>query len=277
MKKLLATDLDGTLLKDDKTVSNETIEIIKKMIAEGHYFVISTGRPFHRIEPIIQMLGIKSDKNFCICFNGGLITTTDNSKVIYEEKLKKEEVVELINLAEILNISIMVYLKEVILIDELPDAVDYLKNLSCVKIVENGKKELLKQTDVYKIIYIGSKEVVEDAKNKIPQVLFTKYNFTRSSDNYLEITSKNVTKGNAILKLAAYLCVDYKNTIAVGDEENDLSMLEKVFLSCCVSNANPKLKGLVDYVTLSNELDGVRHVIEKFVLNEGGYDEENHC
>lgn len=267
-KYILATDLDGTLLKDDKTVSLDTKNIIHQMIKESHYFVIATGRPFHRIRPIIEDLDIKSDKNFCICFNGALITSTDESIVLYESKLKESEVIELIDLSEQLNISIMVYLKDIILVDNIPSCIDYLNNLNCLKIVDGGKDILRKEKDVYKIIFIGSKDDLIDAKNKIPVHYFDKYNFTTSSDNYLEITSKHINKGNALINLANLLNIDLNNTIAVGDEENDLSMIKKAHLGCCVANANPFVKEQAKYITLSNEEDGVKEIIKKFVLEK---------
>ena len=99
MKKLLATDLDGTLLKDDKTISNYTINKVHEMINEGHYFVVATGRPFFRITNILNQLDIVSDNVYCICNNGGLIISTDGSKVLYEENMPHEHVEELIDLA----------------------------------------------------------------------------------------------------------------------------------------------------------------------------------
>ena len=92
MKKLLATDLDGTLLKDDKTISENTINKVHEMINEGHYFVVTTGRPFFRITKILEQLDIINDTNICICNNGGLIITTDGSKVLYEEIMEDRAV-----------------------------------------------------------------------------------------------------------------------------------------------------------------------------------------
>ena len=109
MKKLLATDLDGTLLKDDKTVSINTINTIHEMINEGHHFVVATGRPFFRITKILKQLDIISDKIYCICNNGGLIISTDGTKTLYEEKMPHEHVVELIDLAIEHNLNLLLY------------------------------------------------------------------------------------------------------------------------------------------------------------------------
>lgn len=267
-KILLATDIDGTLLRSDKTISDYTKERIHQMLNLGHYFVIATGRPFHRIEQIIDDLAIKSNQNFCICFNGGLIMTTDGSKVIYECLLNDDDVVRLVDLSSALKISVMVYLKDVILVDQIPDAVSSLNKLNCVKIVDGGKAFLRNQTNVYKVIYIGSEAEIDLVKTKIPKEVYHQFNVTRSSANYLEITAKSISKGNGMIKLAEYLKVDTKNTIAVGDEENDISMIKAANLGCVVSNGNQELIKIADFVTKSNDEDGVGLLIDQFVLQK---------
>ena len=144
MIKLLVTDLDGTLLKDDKTISQHTINMIHKMIDKGHYFVISTGRPFFRITKILESLDIINDKNICICNNGGLIITTDGSKTLYEEKMEEGSIIELVDLAIKFNLNMLVYQKDYIVTDYLDDRIDLLKGQSCVKIIEGGKEALKK-------------------------------------------------------------------------------------------------------------------------------------
>ncbi len=266
--KLLATDLDGTLLKSDKTVSEYSLSKIHQMINQGHFFVISTGRPFHRVEAIINQLKIKSNKNYCICFNGGLICTTDGSKIIYECLLKTEDVVRLVDLAEQLNISTMVYLKDVILVDHIPEVMSGLKTLSCIKIVKEGKSFLRKQVNVYKILYIGTPDEIKKVKSLIPSAYYEMYNLFNSSDTCLEITPKSVDKGKGIIKLAEYLDIDINNTIAVGDQGNDLPMIKTAKLGCAVSNGNKELISCADYITKSNDEDGVAYVINQFILKE---------
>lgn len=267
-KMLLATDIDGTLLKTDKTISTDSKKVIHQMIDLGHYFVIATGRPFHRIVQIIDELDLKSNNNYCICFNGGLITSTDGSKTIYECLLTDEEVVKLVDLASKLKIAIMVYLKDIILVNQIPEVVSSLKKLQCVKIVDGGYPFLSEQKNVYKIIYVGSSEEIDRVKSEIPTSYYQQFNITRSSLNFLEIMSKSVSKGNGLQKLATYLNVDMENTIAVGDEENDLSMILAAKVGCAVSNANQYLQKEADFITKSNDEDGVRNVIEQFILCE---------
>lgn len=266
MIKLLVTDLDGTLLKDDKTISQHTINMIHKMIDKGHYFVISTGRPFFRITKILESLDIINDKNICICNNGGLIITTDGSKTLYEEKMEEGSIIELVDLAIKFNLNMLVYQKDYIVTDYLDDRIDLLKGQSCVKIIEGGKEALKSLSDVYKVVFNASDEELFAARDKIPTELLSRYNFVYTGKNFLEVNKKTIDKGIGLKRLIEILNIDINNTYAVGDEENDLSLVKAAGIGCAVSNANPKLKEVASYITLSNEEDGVAHIIEKLIL-----------
>ena len=268
MKKLLATDLDGTLLKNDKTISINTINAIHNMINNGHYFVISTGRPFFRITKILETLDIINGKNICICNNGGLIITTDGSKVLYEEKMDDDSIVELVDLCMEHNLNILVYQKDYIVTDYLDERIELLKGQSCVKIIDGGKPALKELNDVYKVVFNGSDEELFAARDKIPAALLEKYNFVYTGKNFLEVNKKTIDKGKGLKRLADILEIDLNNTYAVGDEENDLELIKAAGVGCAVSNANQKVKEVASYITLSNEDDGVAHIINELILKE---------
>lgn len=266
MKKLLATDLDGTLLKDDKTVSINTINTIHEMINEGHHFVVATGRPFFRITKILKQLDIISDKIYCICNNGGLIISTDGTKTLYEEKMPHEHVVELIDLAIEHNLNLLLYKKDHIVTDHLDENVTVFGNEPLLKIIDGGKEALKEYQDVYKIVFNGTYEKLCDAKSKFPSEILEKFNFVFSGYDFLDVNNKTVDKGFAVNHLAEILNIDLNNVYAVGDEENDLGMVKAVKNGCCVANAKPSLKEVSKFITLSNEEDGVANLINKLIL-----------
>ena len=266
MKKLLATDLDGTLLKNDKTISINTINTIHEMINGGHYFVITTGRPFFRITKVLEELDIINDKNICICNNGGLIITTDGSKILHKERLDDNSIPELVDLAIKHKVNILVYQEDYIITDYLDERVSMLKDQPCVKIIDGNKEDLKKLTEVYKIVFNGDNDVLIKLRNSLPNEYLDKYNFVMSGDNFLEINKKTVDKGSGLLKLISILNIDIKDTYAIGDEENDLSMIKTAGVGCAVSNANIKVKNAAAYITLSNEEDGVANLIKKKIL-----------
>lgn len=266
MIKLLATDLDGTLLKNDKSVSEYTINKVHEMINEGNYFVIATGRPFFRITKILKTLDIISDKVYCICNNGGVIISTDGSKILYEESMPHDNVVELIELAIKYDVNMLIYQRDYIITDHLDEHVTILNGEPRLKIIEGGKESLKKYQNICKVVYNGTYEKLLEFKSKVPTEILNKYNFVFSGADFLEVNNKTIDKGNAVLKLAEMLNIDKEDVFAVGDEENDLAMISAVNNGCCVSNANKSLKDVAKFITLSNEEDGVANLIDKLIL-----------
>ena len=268
MKKILATDLDGTLLRNDKTVSEYTVSKVHEMINEGHYFVVATGRPFFRITKILKQLDIISDKIYCICNNGGLIISTDGTKVLYEENMPHEHAVELIDLAIKHNVNMLVYQKDYINTDHLDECVTILKGEPRLRLIDGTKEDLKKIPNVCKVVYNGTNEQLKEFKSKVPQEILDKYNFVFSGLDFLEVNNKTIDKGVAIKRLSEMLNIDEINVYTVGDEENDIAMIKLFENGSCVQNANPKLKEYAKIITLSNEEDGVAHLIDKYILNK---------
>lgn len=268
MKKLLATDLDGTLLKNDKTISEFTISKVHEMINEGHYFVVATGRPFFRITNILKKLDIISDKIYCICNNGGLILSTDGSKILYEENMPHPHVVELIDLAIKYDVNMLIYQKDYIITDNLDEHITILNGEPRLKIINGGKEALKEFQNICKIVYNGTHEKLLEFKSKVPTEILNKYNFVFSGLDFLEVNNKSIDKGISVKRLSEMLNICDENVYTIGDEENDLSMIKASINGCCVSNANPKLKEIASYITLSNEEDGVAHLIDKKILKE---------
>ena len=266
MNKLLATDLDGTLLKNDKTVSEYTINKVHEMINEGHYFVIATGRPFFRITKILKALDIISDKIYCICNNGGLIISTDGSNVLYEESMPHSHAVELIDLAIKYDVNMLVYQRDYIITDHLDEYVTILNGEPRLKIIDGGKEALKEFQNIVKVVYNGTHEKLLEFKRKVPSEILNKYNFVFSGLDFLEVNNKTIDKGVAVNRLAEILNIDKECVYSVGDEENDIAMIKAVKNGCCVSNANPKLKSIAKFITLSNEEDGVASLIDKLIL-----------
>ncbi len=268
MKKLLATDLDGTLLKNDKTVSIFTVTKVHEMINEGHYFVVATGRPFFRITKILNQLDIVSDNIYCICNNGGLIISTDGSNVLYEENMPHEHAIELIDLAIKYDINMLVYQRDYINTDHLDECVTILNGEPRLRLINGTKEDLKKIPNVCKVVYNGTHEKLLEFKSKIPNEILEKYNFVFSGLDFLEVNNKTIDKGVAVNRLAKMLNIDSNNIYTIGDEENDIAMIKASKNGCCVLNANPKLKEISKYITLSNEEDGVAHLIDKKILKE---------
>ena len=251
--KLLAVDLDNTLLKKDHSISEYTLNSIRRMEELGHYFVIDTGRPAYRTNDVLRMIGHNDKNHYAICFNGGLIINGVGEK-IYSIKLKDEEVKELVELGKSLNnIGTLVYLDDHIEYDYLCDAVSFLGSLACMKKNPSGKDGLKELKEVYKVLFIGSEKDIINIKRSIPKTYFERFNIVQSGTKWIEIMPKMVDKGQGIKKLCNILGIDMNDTYAVGDEENDLSMLKCVKHPCAVMNAVDSVKQIATYISSSNE------------------------
>lgn len=119
-----------------------------------------------------------------------------------------------------------------------------------------------------KFMMIDHPEILDECIKKIPKEYYEKYTIVRSTPSFLEFLNPDANKGSGISLLAGKLGIHKDDIICVGDAENDKHMIEYAGLGVAMGNANEEIKYLADYITLSNNEDGVAHVINKFILNE---------
>ena len=295
MYKLIAIDIDGTLLKDDKTISNSTIKAIKEASAKGVKIVLSTGRPIQGLEKYAKQLNITSNDDYGIACSGAFVQCLGTKEVLFESTLTYDDMQYLYNVAKQLKITLNILLQkealiltptlnittqlEALLSDLNMKIVDFTtlsKNIiinRAVYINENlhFKEHLVGviKRNNYKLtipeISNGNDSLVLDKENT-PNELFNKFTILRPSYNTLEILSKGVTKGTGIQLLAEKLGIDKEEVICIGDSGNDIDMINYAGLGVAMGNATTQIKEVADFVTLSNEEDGVAHVINKFIL-----------
>ena len=124
------------------------------------------------------------------------------------------------------------------------------------------------EEDIIKIMYIDEPEVLEEGIKRLPQELYDKYTVVRSAPFFLEFVNKESSKGVGLKALSEHLGITEKEVIAVGDANNDLSMLEYAGLGVAMENGTKEVKEIANYITKSNEEDGVAHIINKFILEK---------
>lgn len=265
MKKLILIDSDGTLRKDDGTFSEKTKEIIKELVNNGHYVVICTGRPRYHTEVIMNEVNASP---IIISNNGADIYNVITNEEIGSYYIEKEECYKIIEYAYLNDLRLVVstgYIEYV---------TKNLKNDNQILLNYNNYKEQLKDKDVFQCLIVERDvEKLEKMKNDIFDndnielkngMMFT----TAGYDSWFSIGNPDANKGNALITLAKYLNIDIKDTIAIGNDYNDISMLKVAGLSICVDNALDEVKKEADHVTLSNNQDGVLVVLEKVLRGE---------
>ena len=288
MYKLIAIDLDGTMLNSYGIVTENTKKVIRETIERGTDVIIASGRPIDSIKAIAKEIG--SEKYF-IAGNGALIYDIQKNEIIYEKYMTKEKVLEIIKICEENSISYNVYTDKTILAKALKYNVLYYHK-------ENLKKEESKKTNISIVdnMYEYVKNMQEEKFLKITicdenrsvfssiirklreikgiDVLdvshMSRKTIKQGSEDipieyyYTEISLENVDKWDAILYLIEKLNLDKAEVMSIGDNINDKKMIENAGLGIAMQGSTPIVTEVANYITDTNNNDGVAKALEKF-------------
>lgn len=291
MYKLMAIDLDGTLLNSFGEVSIGTRQALLKAKELGTEVVLASGRPISSTESLALDLGVD---NYLISGNGAAVYDIKNQEVIYDRFLSRDQVLKIANLCEensvfynvytedeviasSLNYNILFYYKENIKkVEEKRTHINLVPNIA-EYIEQTGKDKFLKITvcDESKLIFNSIMKKLRDIKGiDVLEVAYMSRKKIKSGTEdidiqyyYTEITNENVNKWSAIEYLLDKLGIDRSEVIAIGDNVNDKEMIENANLGVVMGNSNPKMKEIANIVVADNNSEGVKEAIEKYVLN----------
>jgi hypothetical protein len=271
MYKIIACDLDETLLNDDRQISKENKEAILKAKDLGVKFVVATGRGFHTVGETLKELELFDLENeYVISFNGGAITENKNNKLLHFEGISFELANNLFNRGLNYNVCIHIYTKDnVYIYNYSQEEKDYIAKRMNVTELLDTHIDFLRNEEIVKVLYMNTDysylNKIEKELSDITQDVDVSY----SSNRYIEFNHKGVNKGAGLISLANLLNVDMKDTIAIGDNFNDLSMIKVAGLGVGVLNSIEGIKKDCDYITNTtcNE-SAVAEVINKFILKE---------
>ncbi|TJX68945.1 HAD family phosphatase [Soehngenia saccharolytica] len=269
--KLVAIDMDGTLLNDHGEVSSTTIETLKAAQKKNVEIVISTGRVLKSALYFGEKLGLKS---YTIASNGSIITDRD-LKIIYNSPIDKQTIKTVVEVAKEENIYFHFYNENTYFSNKYIKEIDKYYNSSKERlkgqninfVLFDDVDEILNQKDIniYKFLFIDDDL---DKLNKVRERLgkIGGVNLSKSGINNIELTRKNVTKGEALQYVSNLLGIDKSEIMSIGDNDNDISMLEKAGISVAMGNAERTIKEIADFVTKTNNEDGVAYAFRKFIL-----------
>ncbi|AEF25970.1 Cof-type HAD-IIB family hydrolase [Streptococcus parauberis] len=261
MEKIIFSDIDGTLINDHLEVTPRTVQSLKKAIANDTLFVPVSARMPLAIEPLINNI---SENSPIISYNGALIQNEDG-ETIDSITIDLEEVIQLCTFIEesSQNVYWNVYSnnnwlsqdKENFWIKREEKIVDIHSNESTIN-------EISKLKEVHKLLIMGdTNEIIECEKILLRK--FPDLSCSKSTPYYLEIMRKGINKGKAVKILADYYHIDLTDTIAFGDNFNDIDMLQTVGKGYVMLNAPQEVKQLIGNITNSNNFDGIAEVLEK--------------
>ncbi|HIX51233.1 MAG TPA: Cof-type HAD-IIB family hydrolase [Candidatus Lachnoclostridium stercoripullorum] len=270
--RLIALDLDGTLLNDEKELTEENRKALAECMERGIYIVPTTGRTLEGIPAEIKNIpGIR----YAITVNGGRIMDKDQNITIDSRLLTREQALQVIDIAEEYPVMYDAYVNgrgvsESRFLDHLEEYGISGAGLKSIRAVRDAYPNIRGHIEtcgemVEKLnIFFKDVSCREEIRRRIEDLGFTIV--SSSVYNNLEINAKGATKGEAILRLADYLGIPKEETMAFGDGENDFTMIDTVELGVAMGNAADFLKERADYITLSNNESGVAYAIRKFVL-----------
>lgn len=264
---LIVSDFDGTLVKADGTIDERNKALIAEYIAAGGSFAISTGRLPVGILPRVKELGLKG---LVCCCQGAIILDIESGKTILDGKLSLETTLAIVRKMEKMGLHIHIY-----------DQWDYYSNVDdeALKLYEQAvrvKAKLVTDKPLsqfieergfcsYKLLAVVHPKDKERVMKELAAEHFSGCEVTSSGEFLVEVVNARYSKGTAVEFLANYCNVPLAKTVAIGDQLNDLPMIERAGLGVAVQNAEQKLKDRADYVcTRTNEEGAVGKIIEKF-------------
>lgn len=270
MKKIIFSDLDGTLLTDDKQISPKNREAIHALTAAGHSFVIATGRPFESAYKISRELGLDGEGCYIVSYNGSHVYDCAGETALLDKKLSMETVRELFSFAWDEGLYIQTYQNGEILTRRRTKELDfYEKNTNlpgCPR--EDVLDYLTREPNKAIVIDLNDHERLVRFQKEHEAWAKGKCRLIFSNGRYLEVIAEGVSKQTGIEFLMNHLGADQKDTIAVGDEANDIEMIRAAGIGVAVGNASPAAKEAADYVTrLTNNGDAIAEVIGKFCIH----------
>ena len=258
MSKYVFCDLDYTLLNNNKEVSNEDFLVIKDFEAKGNHFIINSGRAPFALKQYTDLL----NSTDVITSNGALIIS--KGKIIKKELLSKETVIPIIKYAAENNMCLRIFTDDYLYIlnkEFAPNNEFMYEQRREINISE--AYNLIDEIEIIKVAFSGEKEKIDIAKTDIMKMQL-KVELSFSSDYFLEINSLGQNKGNGIKDYCKLNNINIKDTISIGDNDNDISMLKVAGYSACPSNAIKKVKEIVNYVCINdNNHNAIKEILEK--------------
>ncbi len=256
---LLCTDLDGTLLRDDKSISDENLDAVKYFMDEGGYFTFITGRMPYYAEHIYSLINQNAPFG---CVNGGGIFDHRKGEYLWSRKLSPESfelVDDVMSMVEGIGLQINTF--ERIYFSAENEAMRYFRDTTGVPNITKPYREITEP--IGKIIFGDTRNeaILETERVLRSHPKAYKFDFIRSENTLYEILPKGNSKGDVMMRIADMLGIDRRRTIAAGDYNNDVSMLRDAAVGVAVANASEEAKAAADFLTVSNE----EHAIAKII------------
>ena len=269
MPKIIALDIDGTLLNNNNQISSRTQNALERVLEEGNIVVIVSGRSPKGSIKYAEILKLDKYDGLLSNYNGARITNYGSNEIMINHKLKLDDVRELLQFSENLDINYTIYY----------DGKCYTNSMDTYKLEDTRSKnnmEIVYDPDLSynidfepnNVLFACHPDKILEPLTKIHDNFADRFTLVKSTPYYYEAMPKGVSKGQSLIEIAKYYDIPMENIIAFGDEDNDISMIEAAGIGVVMANGSERMLEIADYITLSNDEDGIADYLEKYLLNK---------
>jgi Cof subfamily protein (haloacid dehalogenase superfamily) len=264
--KMIVLDMDDTLLTDDHIISEATKTALMLAQEKGVKVVLASGRPTYAMLDAAKELRLAEYGSFILSFNGAKITNCQTNEELFSSTLSPETVHQLFDLSQRENIWIHTYMNDEIITQENNPFTEIEGKLTGLPIKTVADFKQTVSSPVVKVLMVKEENYLKEVEARLQKELANDLSVMRSKPYFLEFTELGVTKGTSLAILIEKLGISREEVIAIGDSYNDVAMIEFAGLGVAMGNAPDDVKQLADYVTDTNNNDGIAKVIDMFIL-----------
>ncbi|MDR2194643.1 MAG: Cof-type HAD-IIB family hydrolase [Treponema sp.] len=267
MIRLIALDLDDTLLRSDLTISYRTKKTVQKAIAAGISVVLASGRTPAAMEKFVKTLGMDKRNGYLICSNGTLIMKSATNTIVHGVKLPVETALTAYDLCSAEGFAVQLYEHDIMYVSKTNEFTMYDQKLTGLKQVVAEDFRGLVAKGCYKLLIPGDPMILQPLESILHTYLGESITLFTSKPYFLEILPPETNKGTALEIVSQKLGIPREEVAAVGDSMNDESMVRWAGLGIAMKNGDKRIKEIAGMVSdKTNDDDGVAIVIEKLMM-----------
>ena len=267
--RMLALDLDDTLLRSDLSISHRTRSAIKRTEAAGVTVVLASGRIPSAMEQFSKVLGLNKRPGYLVSNNGALIQESHTGKIIHDAKIDRQTVMAVCDLADAEGFAVQMYDDDILYVSRQNEFTSLDERQSGMRqvVVENFRAMV--GEGCYKLVIPGDHALLSHVQTIIKAFFGDDITLFNGRPNFLELMSKGTNKGSALEIVANAAGIKAGEAVAIGDSSNDEAMIRWAGLGVAMANSDERIKSIANFVTdATNDDDGVAEVIEKYFFNE---------
>lgn len=261
--RLIATDMDGTLLTPDDRITDYTAAAIHRAVDGGAVFTLCTGRPLQGVKKYIRQLNLDCP---VITYNGAAIVHSRTGEIMFSQDMDTQDAYQIYSEAKKRGTMFILWSQNKLYASEISEKTHFYEEITSTKATLLTDFDSVARQGITKMLWYDEPDTLEDWIEELKGKNLCHTTFMKSRAYFLEFFSDKVSKAVAMEKLGEYYGIKREEMIAIGDQTNDLSMIEYAGLGVAMENAVDSVKAVADYITASNTQDGVAKVLEKFVL-----------